>query len=578
MRAVILTWTLTLALLHGKVVAEEQPSEHAFVTFTDQRPLLIALDVQINGKSTTKAWSDFMTFLFGQADQNRDGVINKQEAARIISPRLIVQTSRFARQRIITPALSEIDRNDDGTITPEELSTFYRNNGVAPFHVQFTTGSSGTSSRGFSAVNSGSSSGDEINQQLYEGLDVNRDGKLSSQELKAMTASLLRRDADDDETLNLQEIIGRGDTTGAGGLRLLVEGGGQTTSGEQAPLMHVSMTKTNDALGKRLLQVYGKGTKKKLSGKDILLDQALFTKLDRNQDRHLDVNELARFAMREPELVLTVQVGSGDKDGVVIAKMRKNDAPVKASLGVPANRKAVSVTLGTVALTFQTGNRSGSVLFAPRANQEESVLKRQFDRADQDGNGYLDVQEARRVSFLGIPDALMDPDGDKKIYLKELLAAVKQVSTYRSRAAQSACSLSIEEQGKGLFDVLDANRDGRVTVRELNEVMTQVKKLDRDGDGQLGMTEIPRRYSITAKPGPTQSGLGTVRAIAFGAGGSNRIVRPRVGPTWFQKMDRNDDGDLSPREFLGKLSLFRKLDTDGDGLISVSEAAAVEKR
>jgi hypothetical protein len=42
-------------------------------------------------------------------------------------------------------------------------------------------------------------------------------------------------------------------------------------------------------------------------------------------------------------------------------------------------------------------------------------------------------------------------------------------------------------------------------------------------------------------------------------------------------MDRNRDGDVSRREFLGTDEEFRKIDTDGDGLISLQEAIAAEK-
>jgi len=50
--------------------------------------------------------------------------------------------------------------------------------------------------------------------------------------------------------------------------------------------------------------------------------------------------------------------------------------------------------------------------------------------------------------------------------------------------------------------------------------------------------------------------------------------RPAAGPAWFRKMDRNRDGDVSRREFLGTREQFDRLDLDHDGLLSPKEAQA----
>ena len=57
-----------------------------------------------------------------------------------------------------------------------------------------------------------------------------------------------------------------------------------------------------------------------------------------------------------------------------------------------------------------------------------------------------------------------------------------------------------------------------------------------------------------------------------------RRAEPARGPVWFQKMDRNRDGDVSRKEFLGTDEQFRAIDANGDGLISVEEAERYDKR
>jgi len=198
----------------------------------------------------------------------------------------------------------------------------------------------------------------------------------------------------------------------------------------------------------------------------------------------------------------------------------------------------------------------------------------QFSAADQDNNGYLDMNEARRSPFGALFKA-MDADGDGKLYLKEVLAYFEKQKALQDRARAACLTMSIADQGKGLFDLLDKNGDGRLSVREMREAVKLIDKLDQNGDGMLESNEIPRRYAVSARRGPAGGGnygLGGVVAVSYGGRMGRPVPPPTAGPMWFRKMDRNRDGDVSRREFLGSDELFKKIDLDGDGLISVEEA------
>ncbi len=64
--------------------------------------------------------------------------------------------------------------------------------------------------------------------------------------------------------------------------------------------------------------------------------------------------------------------------------------------------------------------------------------------------------------------------------------------------------------------------------------------------------------------------------MRIAVGGQKNAEQP-AGPKWFVAMDRNQDGDLSGREFLGSAEAFARLDANHDGLIDAAEATVAGK-
>src|SRR5262249_61699260 len=81
--------------------------------------------------------------------------------------------------------------------------------------------------------------------------------------------------------------------------------------------------------------------------------------------------------------------------------------------------------------------------------------------------------------------------------------------------------------------------------------------------------EHPRQLVVTVSRGAF--GFGRNRMVMMQPVNPNQR-RTAKGPLWFRKMDRNGDGVISPREFIGTAEDFKKLDLDGDGFIDADEA------
>lgn len=91
-----------------------------------------------------------------------------------------------------------------------------------------------------------------------------------------------------------------------------------------------------------------------------------------------------------------------------------------------------------------------------------------------------------------------------------------------------------------LFEQVDADKDGKVTRAELEAFRAdRLKRFDRDGNGQLSMTEFEGLWAELTRPM-------TVRAYQFlDADGNGQVTTDelaRPSDRMFARMDRDGDG------------------------------------
>ena len=252
--------------------------------------------------------------------------------------------------------------------------------------------------------------------------------------------------------------------------------------------------------------------------------------------------------------------------GLPRATLTGNRAPGR--IAAELDRRSFALTVdGELTLTF-AADRSENV-----ASDAVSLGLLGLVRADADANGYLDADELPAAGLPGAPAFEdVDRDGDGMATRDEVRAYLEE----DVRLAGSRAYVLTEATAGGLFAALDGDGDGRLTPAERSEAAAALAAgafpPDRNGDGVIGRTELAGAYAVRVGPGrpapPGGNDMAGPRPVA------EAPARTTDGPTWFVRSDRNGDGAVTWREFVGPRAAFDRLDADGDGALTPAEAGS----
>lgn len=553
-------WAAAFTLISvGVALGDDAPApvqgDAQYAVFLHEtRPIFLRLQVQIDGKPFRAAWRETVERLFVYLDADADGVLGEDESTRAADwwQRVLAMQppGSNSQKDASNPTATFANRITDGKVTRAEWVQV-----AAPLGDRVS----------FSAQ----SAVEGPSQQLWTHLDLDADAALSADELQRARQSLSKLDFDDDESIAADELTPYANPfarfSGQQAQR------GRPISNAQAhPLIPLSANTADEAARTLLARYDGRGEQQansKLSRPEIGLERSDFDRLDTDRDGALDAEELAGLAAGPPcHLALRVELGAADAAKErgrlqVYPTVDGKPAPLASQASIDREGK-LALTIGQVRLQIAA---AGGI--APAARN--AALKAQFNAADSDKNGYLDKPEAQRRRLQQVFDA-MDRNADDKVFEDEFLAYLRQ----ELELTQNRAAITIVDQGRVLFDAIDANRDGRLSLRELREAQGRLSPWDSNGDGKLVREEVPHLFGVTIGPSAS-TGVAVAMPVVAAAPMRAAPSGTRVGPRWFQKMDRNGDGDLSPREFPGTREQFAELDANGDGLIDASEAEKI---
>lgn len=396
-------------------------------------------------------------------------------------------------------------------------------------------------------------------------VDTDQDGALSAAELSQAPRVLRFRDLDDDETFTLAELLPYRDP--------LSQQAAVTPTVANLPFQHLTDEETAAAAADQILRRYGNAGR--LPAERLRLPPEAVAAIPQPGAA---AAELTPLLLTMP-VHLTLEFRLSDKANLSELSVQISDFAAGFCQLTEAERGEAQLLLDGLKLVLRARGGGANDRMITRG-----LLGQQFAQADADRSQSLDesefpaLQSTARDAGVTAEFTELDRDGDLQLTRAELLGYVER----EQAVIASRIEVGVEQEGRTLFSRLDGDSDRRLTRRELRSATAAFAELDVDQDGRVSDTDLQTSYLLTIGLGRSElrRNDGRMSMQMMQSGSADAILPPETalgGPVWFQRMDRNLDGDVSLREFPGTVAMFQKLDQDADGLISAQEAVAGEQ-
>ena len=520
--------------IQPKLAATARPAgdRQDVIVLLDKAPLHVRMHVILGGVPLGQLRRDYVARMMTALDANHDGKLTRDEASR--SPLLRTKERPGARAFLDSLRAQTV-------LTQREVEQKID-----------VIGGAGVAYRDFP-----SSAQNDI--EVFKLMDTSGNGVLDQDEIAAAADLIMTKDEDGDQCVAFQEFLPPPPPPDPMQVALVGTNADPPPLAKPSELVRPSSPSTDQILGQKLVRLYDKNRDFALDAGELGWTSERIAALDGDRNGKLDGRELIRWPTGTPDLELAVDMLSADISGGRI----EVQSTTGQRLDDASRPDYAMLSLAGAVLTFSHRNLD------PVTASIETAM-REFNTMDADANGYLSRDEvADRIRFQRELFDLMDADGDDKVFANEM----KEYVRAKAEPVASTCRMNLYDTGRGFFMALDSNADGRVSEREKRYAAVSLAKLERDGEPGIKQDEPVRHFHIEFCRGSYQLFGPSEQLVATTPAFQQRTPS---GPIWFQRMDKNNDGDLVWNEFFGHIELFHELDTDHDGLLDPQEAAKVK--